>query len=106
MTDLAFPDRLIFLGPQQDMAPCFAAADLFFLSSRGDPFPTTVLEAMAYGLPVVGFAGSGGVEQHIFGGVGGIGPSGDGASAFKGLRPSPAQAGAAERNARPRRDED
>jgi hypothetical protein len=41
------------------MAPCFAAADLFFLSSREDPFPTTVPEIMAYGLPGMGFAGSG-----------------------------------------------
>jgi len=67
---LALPDRLIFLGSQQDMVPCFATADLFFLSSREDPFPTTVLEAMAYGLPVVGFAGTGGVEEQICGGRG------------------------------------
>jgi glycosyltransferase involved in cell wall biosynthesis len=86
MTELALPDRLIFLGPQQDMAPCFAAADLFFLSSREDPFPTTVLEAMAYGLPVVGLAGSGGVEQQICEGVGVIVPYGHVTSAVKVLR--------------------
>jgi glycosyltransferase involved in cell wall biosynthesis len=86
MSELALPDRLIFLGPQQDMAPCFAAADLFFLSSREDPFPTTVLEAMAYGLPVVGFAGSGGVEEQICEGVGIIVPYGDVTSAVNVLR--------------------
>lgn len=86
MTELGLSDRLIFLGPQQNMAPCFAAADIFFLSSREDPFPTTVLEAMAYGLPVVGFARSGGVEEQICGGVGIIVPYGDMTSALKTLR--------------------
>jgi glycosyltransferase involved in cell wall biosynthesis len=86
MTELAVSDRLIFLGPQQDMAPCFAAADIFFLPSREDPFPTTVLEAMAYGLPIVGFAGSGGIEEQICGGVGVIVPYGDVTSAVNTLR--------------------
>ena len=86
MTELALSDRLIFLGPQQDMAPCFAAADIFFLSSREDPFPTTVLKAMAYGLPVVGFARSGGVEEQLRGGLGVIVPCGDVTCAIKALR--------------------
>jgi O-antigen biosynthesis protein len=86
MTEMGFADRLIFLGPQQDMAPCFAAADIFFLSSREDPFPTTVLEAMAYGVPVVGFSRSGGVEEQICGGLGIIVPYGDVTSALKSLR--------------------
>jgi glycosyltransferase involved in cell wall biosynthesis len=85
VTELALSDRLIFLGPQQDMAPCFAAADIFFLPSREDPFPTTVLEAMAYGLPIVGFAGSGGLEEQICGGGGVIVPYGDVTSAVKTL---------------------
>ena len=83
MNELGLPDRLIFLGPQQEMASCFAAADLFFLSSREDPFPTTVLEAMAFGLPVVGFAGSGGVEEQICEGVGVIVPYGNVTSAIE-----------------------
>lgn len=40
--------------------PCYEAADLFFLSSREDPFPTVVLEALKAGLPVVGLEDSGG----------------------------------------------
>ncbi len=41
------------------------AADALFLSSREDPFPSVVLEALACGLPVVGFAGRSGTEDLI-----------------------------------------
>lgn len=40
--------------------PWYQAADLFFLSSREDPFPTVVLEAFTAGLPVIGLEDSGG----------------------------------------------
>lgn len=43
----------------------YEAADLFFLSSREDPFPTVVLEALKAGLPVVGLEGSGGSVEVI-----------------------------------------
>ena len=51
-----------FLSPgfQSDMAAWFSAADVFALTSREDPFPTVVLEAISAGLAVVAFAGSGG----------------------------------------------
>ncbi len=38
----------------------YAAADAFLLTSREDPFPSVVLEALTCGLPVVAFAGTGG----------------------------------------------
>jgi glycosyltransferase involved in cell wall biosynthesis len=38
----------------------YAAADVFALTSREDPFPSVVLEALDSGLPVVAFDGSGG----------------------------------------------
>lgn len=40
--------------------PFFEASDLFFLTSREDPFPTVVLEALQAGMPLVGFEGCGG----------------------------------------------
>jgi glycosyltransferase involved in cell wall biosynthesis len=54
------------------MAPCFAAADLYLPVVQRGPFPTTVPEAMAYGRPLVGFAGSGCVEEQICGSVVGV----------------------------------
>jgi glycosyltransferase involved in cell wall biosynthesis len=41
------------------------AADVFYLTSREDPFPSTVLDALACGIPVVGFAGRTGAEGLI-----------------------------------------
>ncbi len=54
-----------FLRPgfREDAAEWFSAADLFCLTSREDPFPTVALEAMAAGLRVVAFAGSGGIPS-------------------------------------------
>jgi O-antigen biosynthesis protein len=86
VAELGLSDRLLFLGPQRDMAPSYAAADIFFLSSREDPFPTVVLEAMAGGLPVVGFGGTGGFEAQACGGGGILVPYGDVASAVSALR--------------------
>ncbi len=56
---------VIAVGPQENIGRYYAAADAFFLSSREDPYPSVVLEAMAAGLPVVGFAGATGCEDLI-----------------------------------------
>jgi UDP-glucose:(heptosyl)LPS alpha-1,3-glucosyltransferase len=45
--------RVRFLGPKEDVRPLYAAADCFMLPSRYDPFPNTVLEALAMGLPAI-----------------------------------------------------
>lgn len=40
-----------------------SAADLFAITSREDPFPSVVMEALAIGIPVVGFENSGGFTE-------------------------------------------
>ena len=46
-------DRVVFLGGRDDVRPLYAAADCLILPSRYDPFPNTVLEAFAMGLPAI-----------------------------------------------------
>ncbi|HYX62712.1 MAG TPA: glycosyltransferase family 4 protein [Burkholderiales bacterium] len=46
-------ERVKFLGGQQDVRPLYAAADCLVLPSRYEPFGSTVLEALAMGLPAI-----------------------------------------------------
>jgi len=54
--------RVLFLGGRDDVRALYAAADCFILPTRYDPFPNTVLEALAMGLPVIVGRRSGAVE--------------------------------------------
>ena len=45
--------RVVFLGGREDVRPLYAAADCLILPTRYDPFPNTVLEAFAMGLPAI-----------------------------------------------------
>jgi UDP-glucose:(heptosyl)LPS alpha-1,3-glucosyltransferase len=45
--------RTRFVGGQEDVRSLYAAADCFILPTRYDPFPNTVLEALAMGLPAI-----------------------------------------------------
>jgi glycosyltransferase involved in cell wall biosynthesis len=49
--------KLILSGLAEDTDPYYAVADLYLLTSREDPYPSTVLEALDVGLPAVGFEG-------------------------------------------------
>jgi len=51
------------VGYRNDVNAFFSAADAFALTSREDPFPTVALEAMAAGVPVFAFDGSGGIPE-------------------------------------------
>jgi glycosyltransferase involved in cell wall biosynthesis len=52
--------NLRFVGERTDVADFMNAADVFYLTSREDPFPSVLMEAMQVGLPVVAYAGNGG----------------------------------------------
>lgn len=54
--------RLHLLGPRLDVAELFAAADLFVLPTRYEPFGMVIVEAMASSLPVVVSGCSGAAE--------------------------------------------
>lgn len=46
-------NRVRLLGGRADVRPLYAAADVFLLPTRYDPFPNTALEALAMGLPAL-----------------------------------------------------
>jgi glycosyltransferase involved in cell wall biosynthesis len=52
---LGCQDRITFLGriPREELAKVYRQHDLYCLPSYGEPFATTLLEAMASGMPVV-----------------------------------------------------
>ncbi len=52
--------RFHMLDRADNPAPLYEIADLFFLSSREDPFPTVLLDALRAGLPVVALKECGG----------------------------------------------
>ncbi len=63
--------RVQLLGRREDVPALLAAADLFVLPSHEEGFPNALLEAMAYGLPVVATA-VGGTLEIVEDGVSGI----------------------------------
>lgn len=68
------------------LAQHYAAADAYFLPSREDPFPTVVLEAMSFGIPVVCFDSASGVQQLVVEGGGAAVPYLDVAAAARAIR--------------------
>jgi len=60
-------NRTVLVPSSEDPERYFLAADAFALTSRDDPFPCVVHEAMAAGLPVVVFAGAGGAPEAVAG---------------------------------------
>ncbi|MGC9261350.1 MAG: glycoside hydrolase family 99-like domain-containing protein [Phycisphaerae bacterium] len=58
-------ERFHFVPRTREASRYFAAADLYLLTSREDPFPSVVLEAFHAGLPVVGFSTAGGFSEIV-----------------------------------------
>jgi len=59
-----------FVGLQKDIEHYYAGSDIFYLTSREDPFPSVVLDAMNVGLPILAFKGAGGFEDVLSQGCG------------------------------------
>ena len=70
-------DFVHFIGERENVEPYFVGADCFLMSSRVDPFPCVIHEAMATGLPVITFAGSGGAQEAVDQGAGFVVPYAD-----------------------------
>jgi glycosyltransferase involved in cell wall biosynthesis len=58
-------EKVRFTGAVLKPADYLAAADVFVLTSREDPYPLVCLEAAAVAKPIVCFAGAGGVPEFV-----------------------------------------
>jgi glycosyltransferase involved in cell wall biosynthesis len=79
-------DFIHFIGERENVEPYFAGADAFLMSSRVDPFPCVIHEAMATSLPVITFANSGGASEAVNNGAGIIVPYADYEQAANAIR--------------------
>jgi glycosyltransferase involved in cell wall biosynthesis len=70
-------EHVHFIGERDNVEPYFMGSDAFLMSSRVDPFPCVIHEAMATGLPVITFEGSGGASEAVGNGAGFIVPYAD-----------------------------
>lgn len=71
---LGISDAVDFRGwvEYDDVPALLGEADALVLPSRWDPFPVAVIEAMAAGLPVLGSAACGSVQERVVDGVNGF----------------------------------
>ncbi len=70
--DAGLGDSFIFTGFKKDVRPFLKDFDIFVIpSSYPDPFPRSVIEAMSFSLPVIGFR-AGGIVESVDDGVTGI----------------------------------
>lgn len=70
--EIGFSDRFVFTGYRKEIRPYLKDMDIFFIPSNyPDPFPRSVIEAMAYSLPVTGFS-IGGIAESFEHGVSGF----------------------------------
>jgi len=56
-------DRIHLVGFTDSVADFYSVADCFYLSSREDPYPTVVMEALNVGLPVLVYESATGFDQ-------------------------------------------
>ena len=58
-------NKILFHDSVEDPDLFFAGSDIFFMTSRADPFPCVVHEGMAAQLPVICFEGGGGFTELV-----------------------------------------
>lgn len=63
VVESGYQGHFIFPGLDFDSDIYYAAADVYALTSREDPFPCVVLEALGVATPVVAFEGAGGFDE-------------------------------------------
>ena len=68
---LGLQGAVIFAGFVEDVAQAYAALDIFVFPSLAEPLGTSLLAAMAWGLPVLAVA-SGGVPEYVRDGENGV----------------------------------
>lgn len=68
---LGLRDAVIFAGFVEDVAQVYAALDIFVFPSLAEPLGTSLLAAMAWGLPILAVA-SGGVPEYVDDGKNGL----------------------------------
>jgi glycosyltransferase involved in cell wall biosynthesis len=71
-------DKVEFVGAVKEVGPYYLDSHLFCLPSRWEGFPNALAEAMAHGLPAVGYAECAGVGQLIKSGRNGLLAAGNG----------------------------
>lgn len=82
----ALKGRVTFLGYRSDVDSVYGALDLFVLNSRTEGLPNAVLEAMAFGVPVVATAVGGTPELVRDGETGLLIPSGNADALVQAIR--------------------
>lgn len=79
-------DRIHFVGGKDHASQLLACADLFFLSSREDPFPLVVMEAAQHAVPSLCFDEATGITDFILDDAGYIVPTISSEEAITALR--------------------
>lgn len=58
-------NKILFVGAKDNPELYFGGSDVFFMTSRADPFPCVIHEAMAVKLPILGFKDAGGFAEAL-----------------------------------------
>lgn len=78
--DRGLDARIQFIGAVREVEHWYLNSHLFCLSSRWEGFPNALAEAMAHGLPVVGYADCAGIRQLVVEGETGCLAQGNGSA--------------------------